>query len=94
LGRLLGVEPGAPGVGRGLVGAEGALTTIDARGTAVGFSDCNEKEGVAVGVGKREVETVVPETTVPEAGEDDEEDEEEEEAEAEEREGAGDAART
>jgi hypothetical protein len=68
------------------------LTTIDARGTAVGFTDCNEKEGVAVGVGKREVETVVPETTVPEAGE---EDEDEEEAEAEEREEeAGDAART
>jgi hypothetical protein len=89
LGILLGVEPGAPGVGRILVAAGGALTTIDAIGTAVGFSDCNEKEGEAVGVGKREAEMVVPETTVPEAGE-----EEEEEGEEEEDEEAADAART
>jgi len=66
LGILLGVEPGAAGVGKGLVGAEGALTTIEAIGIAVGFSDSNEKEGEKVGVGKRED---VPETGVTVEGE-------------------------
>lgn len=74
-----------------LVGAEGALTTIDARGTAVGFSDCNEKEGVKVGVGKREVETAVPEMGAAEAGATEPREEEEDEKEEE---PAADAART
>lgn len=45
MGILLGVEPTAAVGGRGRVGAGGALTTIEERGTAVGFSDSNEKEG-------------------------------------------------
>lgn len=42
-----------------LVAAEGALTTMDERGKAVGFSATKVKEGVGpVGVGKRVPETV------------------------------------
>lgn len=61
MGILLGVEPGAPREGIILVGVEGALTTIEARGMAVEFCDSNETEGEKVGVGKRVVEAVVPE---------------------------------
>lgn len=43
------------------------MTTIEERGTAVGFCDSNEKEGEYVGVGKIGVEKVEePETGVPE----------------------------
>ena len=62
---LLGVEPFVAGVGITLVGAEGALKTIEERGTAVGFCDSNEKEGMG-----KEVEREVPETAgVPEVEE-------------------------
>jgi len=82
LGILLGFVPGAAGVGIILVAAEGALTTIAERGTAVGLVDCNEIEGVEpVGVGRRVFETTVPEVEVPEEG-------------AGEGEEAGDTART
>jgi hypothetical protein len=43
---LLGVEPLVVGVGITLVGAEGAPKMIEERGTAVGFSDINEKAWV------------------------------------------------
>ena len=81
-------------MGRILVGAGRALTTIDARGTAVGFSDCNEKEGVAVGVGRRVVVLATPETGTPEEGEIEEEEEDDEEEDADATEEACDAART
>lgn len=83
LGISLGFVPGAAGVGIILVTAEGALTTMDARGTAVGFTDSNEIEGVGpVGVGRRVFETTVPDVRVPEEGEGEGEEE------------AADAART
>jgi hypothetical protein len=51
---LLGFAPTGYASGTGLVEIGGALTTIEARGTAVGFSDTKVKEGVGpVGVGKR-----------------------------------------
>lgn len=69
LGILEGLVPAAKGVGIGLTGAEGALTTMDEMGTAVGFSDTREKEGVGpVGVGnwpETEVELEAPETLEP-----------------------------
>jgi hypothetical protein len=40
-----------------MVAAEGALTTMEERGKAVGFSEAKENEGVGpVGVGNRETE--------------------------------------
>jgi len=40
-----------------MVAAEGALTTMEERGKAVGFSEAKENEGVGpVGVGNREIE--------------------------------------
>jgi hypothetical protein len=48
------------------MGAEGALTTMDERGTAEGFSDTKEKEGVGpVGVGNKVPVTEAPETLEP-----------------------------
>lgn len=52
-----------------LVGSGGALTTMEETGTAVGFSDCKEKEGVGpVGVGNRD-ERLVPEARTLEPAE-------------------------
>jgi hypothetical protein len=45
LGILLGVEPTAAVAGKGRVEAGGALTTMDERGTAVGFCDSTVKVG-------------------------------------------------
>ena len=69
---LLGFVPAGYGVGVESTGAEGALTTIELRGTAVGFVATKEKEGVGpVGVGNREVEpltlTLEPTTLEPAA---------------------------
>ena len=41
-----GLEPAGEGVGSGGAGTEEALATMNERGTAVGFSDTKEKEGV------------------------------------------------
>jgi hypothetical protein len=50
----------------GLTAAEGALTAMDERGTAVGFCDAKEKEGVGpVGVGNKVPVTEAPETLEP-----------------------------
>jgi hypothetical protein len=51
LGMSVGWVPGANVVARGLVGADEALTTIEAKGTAVGFVDKRVKvrDGVDVG---------------------------------------------
>jgi hypothetical protein len=66
LGILEGLLPAGKGEGIGLTGAEGALTTMDARGTAVGFVDTKEKVGVGpVGVGNRVPVMVAPETLEP-----------------------------
>ena len=64
LGILLGVEPFVAGVGITLVGAEGALKTIEERGTAVGFSDANEKEGMGKDVLARELPETAEEPEV------------------------------
>jgi hypothetical protein len=66
LGISEGLVPAGKGEGIGLTGAEGALTTMDARGTAVGFVDIKEKEGVGpVGVGSKVPVMVAPETLEP-----------------------------
>jgi len=46
LGILEGLVPAGRGVGIKLVAAEGALAMMDEMGTAVGFCDAKEKEGV------------------------------------------------
>jgi len=61
LGILDGLVPAGKGGGIGLSAAEGALTTMDEMGTAVGFCDAKEKEGV----GNEEPETEEPETLEP-----------------------------
>jgi hypothetical protein len=67
-----------------MVAAEGALTTMEERGTAVGFSDTKEMEGVGpVGVGNREIEpleTLEPVAATETAAEEAAEAEEAEEA--------------
>lgn len=53
-----------------MVAAEGALTAIEESGTAVGFSEAKEKEGVGpVGVGNRVPERVTLEPAVAAAEE-------------------------
>jgi hypothetical protein len=69
LGISEGTEPAGKGAGIGLMAAEGALTTMDEMGTAVGFCDAKEKEGVgsvAVEPETEEPETLEPETEAPE----------------------------
>jgi hypothetical protein len=57
LGILEGLVPAAKGVGITRVAEEGALTTMEGMGTAVGFCEAKENEGVGpVGVGNRELE--------------------------------------
>jgi len=73
LGILEGLVPAGKGEGIKLVAAEGALTTMAEIGTAVGFCDAKEKEGVGpVGVGNKVPETEALEpggTEAPEAAE-------------------------
>ena len=65
---LLGFEPGEKAGGNPLLGAAGALTTMEERGTAVGFCDAKVKVGVGpVGVGSKEVERLALEPLEPEA---------------------------
>lgn len=65
---LLGFEPAENGGGIALVEATGALTTMEERGTAVGFCDAKVKVGVGpVGVGNKEVERLALEPLEPEA---------------------------
>lgn len=45
MGIAVGFVPGATAVGSGLNAAEVALTTMEERGTAVGFSDFKVNEG-------------------------------------------------
>lgn len=60
-----GMVPAAKGVGWGGTGAEEALAMMDEMGTAVGFSDTKEKEGVGneVFTAAEVREILEPETT-------------------------------
>jgi hypothetical protein len=64
LGILEGLVPAGRGVGIKLVAAEGALAMMDEMGTAVGFCDTKEKEGV----GNKVPETLATEEAPDAAG--------------------------